>query len=361
MKRLLFPALFVFIGWWLYPEVVPAQGGFVTRRFFVDVRANENRTFDVTETITVDFFKKRHGIFRDIPYIFGKVRIDSIEVEGEPFRLESENDNGQNIVRIRIGEEETTVYGLKTYRIKYTIAVLSDETPDYDFINLDLLPSYWKTSVDSVRCTLILPKTVDWTKASYFSGKSGSEELSGKFHIEAAGNRLLVTAAGVDEHEGFTVWCLLPEGYWQGMEDNSWVDILLILVLLLVPSCIFVLWFFKGRDPEVVPTVEIYPPDNMSPVDAGYMLSGKADSRDFLSLIIYFANKGYLSIKEFPKGDSYYIESCHGWICGRKTILSTFSTFFFPMMQRNSIRVKIPKPHFNLLRDFDICIWHKVI
>lgn len=278
-----------------------AQGGFDTRRFDVDVQAHENCTFDVTETIQVDFFEERHGIFRDIPYVYGKMRIENVRVAGAPFSLSSEGDNDTEVLRIRIGEKATTVYGPKTYRISYTIVVLPQRGKNHDFLHLDLLPPFWQTPIDSLRLMLTMPKPLDWSRAEFFSGSFGSDKLNEKFHLKTTDRSLVVTAADIDAAQGFTVWCDLPEGYWQGMQDNSWVNGLLIALLVLIPLIMALLWYFKGRDPMVVQTVEFYPPDGLGPLDAIYLLSGKADSKDFLSLIVYFAHKGYLSIEEVAK------------------------------------------------------------
>lgn len=64
---------------------------------------------------------------------------------------------------------------------------------------------------------------------------------------------------------------------------------------------LLLLWFLFGRDPHIVPTVEFYPPQGMTPAEVGYVLDGTADKKDLISLILYFAEKGYLTIEQTNK------------------------------------------------------------
>ena len=59
-----------------------------------------------------------------------------------------------------------------------------------------------------------------------------------------------------------------------------------------------VLWVFMGRKKQIFPTVEFYPPQGLTSADVGYLIYGRVDLFDITSLIIYWADKGYLSITE---------------------------------------------------------------
>lgn len=58
------------------------------------------------------------------------------------------------------------------------------------------------------------------------------------------------------------------------------------------------LFYFFGRDPKIVQTVEFYPPEGITPAEAGYIIDGIVNKEDLVSMVIYFADKGYLSIEE---------------------------------------------------------------
>jgi hypothetical protein len=53
----------------LIPGKVSANaGGYTTSAYNVDVKVNTDHSYDVTETIDVNFTEPRHGIYRYIPY-----------------------------------------------------------------------------------------------------------------------------------------------------------------------------------------------------------------------------------------------------------------------------------------------------
>jgi uncharacterized membrane protein YgcG len=59
------------------------------------------------------------------------------------------------------------------------------------------------------------------------------------------------------------------------------------------------LMFFKyGKDDRPVVSVEFDPPKGMSSAQVGYIFEGIVDSKDVISLIIDWANKGFLTIDE---------------------------------------------------------------
>jgi uncharacterized membrane protein len=72
----------------------------------------------------------------------------------------------------------------------------------------------------------------------------------------------------------------------------------MMLIIIAAPLLSILLWFRFGRDPRVVRTVEFYAPEGISPAEVGYIIDGAVDSKDIVSLIIYWANGGYLTIRE---------------------------------------------------------------
>ena len=60
----------------------------------------------------------------------------------------------------------------------------------------------------------------------------------------------------------------------------------------------FGLWSKYGRGEKPVETVEFYPPEGFNSAEVGFLYNGAADASDVISLLIYLANKGYISIVE---------------------------------------------------------------
>jgi uncharacterized membrane protein len=61
--------------------------------------------------------------------------------------------------------------------------------------------------------------------------------------------------------------------------------------------CMWLLWWFRGRDRKFDAIVTLYePPSNMSPAEAGTLADGRVDVRDITATIVDLAVRGYLRI-----------------------------------------------------------------
>jgi uncharacterized membrane protein YgcG len=57
-----------------------------------------------------------------------------------------------------------------------------------------------------------------------------------------------------------------------------------------------------GLDRRIVKTVEFYPPNDLPSGEIGYLVDGKIQQRDLLSMILWWASKGCIRIEETAKG-----------------------------------------------------------
>jgi hypothetical protein len=125
------------------------------------------------------------------------------------------------------------------------------------------------------------------------------------------GNTINATlVGGLSNYEGVTLKVQLPDGYFANAKTALFSDWVLGLIVSGALLLICILLFLKfGIDPKIFPTVEFYPPDDMTPSEAGYVIDGTADNEDIISLITYWADKGYLEIKRIGKDDFELIKS----------------------------------------------------
>lgn len=281
---------------------VDALGGYETKDFLVDIKANEDNTFDVTETIVVNFTEARHGIYRDIPYKHGEVSIKNVNVYGDPHELIRETDIKRAVLRIKIGDPEQYLSGEKTYKLSYTLKLSKDDYDSFDYLYLDLLPTGWESKIAHTKIHLNLPKPIDWDGVEYFAGARGSKLKPDDFVIQQGDRDLSIEAWNIGSYEGLTIMKSLPEGYWQGIEDRSFYIYLLLAILVILPCLTAFLWFRFGRDGQYVKQVEFYPPNDLPPPDLAYLLKGDIDQNDYFSLIPYLANKGHIRVKNEEPG-----------------------------------------------------------
>lgn len=297
--------------------VYAADDSYTTNSFDVDIEVSENHVMSFDEKIVVDFFEPHHGIYRYIPIQKKFYDIADIRVQGgdydEDYEFTGENEYGTYGNEIlKIGDPYQTFTGEKAYRITYDLECTKDDDQEYDWMSVDLLPTGWQTPIKTSTVKMTMPKDVDWSTFSLYTGTAGEQlnVLEDKEHFKVEfgdDNRTLtIKAKNLPQGYGVTLQATLPEGYWRGVTSRSWMGFLAFLIPAVLALLMLTLWVANGRDPTVVKPVEFYPPDNITPAEVGYIVDGSVDNKDLSCMIIYFASKGYLEIREKKKGSKKY-------------------------------------------------------
>lgn len=309
--RILRMLIFFLLITMLMPMADPAVHGaeyYTTQAFRVTMDVRNDNSFFMTEEIHVTFTEPRHGIYRYIPLsgtaysqVDGQVveqkyqmKVDQVRVEG--YELNTYTENG-NLV-MQIGSPDYYVDGSQTYVISYRVRLFDDGISEYDSLYYNVLPFGWGTSIDSAEIRIQMPKEFDQDKAEFLVGGYGSVS-DDRIRWSVLGTSVQGTLQGpLQLGEGVTFRVVLPEGYFVGEMNNHWALALMLLLMVAVPLVSLLLFLLFGRDPRVVQTVEFYPPEGISPAEVGYIVDGMVDQKDLVSLVIYFAEKGYLTIQE---------------------------------------------------------------
>ena len=286
---------------------------YTTDSFHTTLDVKENSSMHVTEIISVDFETPGHGIFRDIwttdKCWFVKdgelietdmlYKLKNFACEGEEIKKSTETD----YVSIRIGSADVTVTGPHTYKLEYDVIMYKDSLNDMDQLYWNILPMYWQTDVEEFTYTINMPKEFDESRVEIISGAIGEGDTSRAVYT-VNGTTVEGRMDGPMTYgEGVTARIVLPEGYWKGAKsDAPWV----YGVMALIGAATFaVLTLFAryGRDPRPVRTVEFYPPDDISSAEAGYLYDKKLQRKDMISLVMWFASKGWLKIRAVENDD----------------------------------------------------------
>ncbi|QNN61100.1 DUF2207 domain-containing protein [Erysipelothrix inopinata] len=95
----------------------------------------------------------------------------------------------------------------------------------------------------------------------------------------------------------------LPKGYFTYPTFNyTWVGMIVAVVLT---AFVYFMYRRHGKEDPIVETVEFTAPEGLSSAEIGYVYRGHSKSKDVVSLIIYWASRGYLTITELDeKGDN---------------------------------------------------------
>lgn len=316
IKYLILIFTFIFSGiTWAY-----ASSDMTIIKFHSDISIYETSRIEVKEIIDVQFHQQRHGIYRDIPYIYkddlgGKVKtpfevIDVLNEKGKSWKYKTMREGGN--IRIRIGDPDKYVSGKKTYIIRYRVDNVILFFPEHDELYWNVTGNGWNASIKDVGATVTLlsKKETKEKWASCYTGFLGSKES--KCGYIPMGNSINFTSRDLNPYEGFTIaygWdkgiTKQPGGLQKliwGIKDN-WMFTLPFISFLLM----FYLWYSGGRDPRVRETISVqyeppkYKEQILNPAEVGALIDERLNMRDITASIVGLAVKGFIKIEETKK------------------------------------------------------------
>lgn len=334
MKRLLYFALVLFFLF--FPSSVSAQvSGYRIENFDSKITINKDTSITVTETISANFARSKHGIFRVIPVTYsfsGKTlntRLKDISItdeQGIPYKYEK--GRLSQSINLKIGDPDILVMGEKTYVITYRVENAIAQYGDHDELYWNVVGSEWDTSILASSVT-VTSDFADITNAKCFAGRVGTtlQDCVGEFDAKSAdfgSNSILGTG------KDFTVVLALDKNNQLAFPgtlkkiSNFILDNWAYVIALFPLGAIFFFWYKKGRDIRFVgdniyyepadktkktaglferkylPLV-YYPINGLSPSEVGTIVDERVDIADIVSEIIELARLGYLKIKVIKK------------------------------------------------------------
>lgn len=333
----IFLVLFLLLVTFSFP--IYAQENWVINNFSSDINILSSGRVQIVETIDVDFGNlQKHGIFRDIPYVYTSsggektyTEIDVLRVTDGLNTIPYETSKTESFVRIKIGDPDKLITGTQNYTISYTATGVLTSFEDHDELFWNVTGNSWPVPITQASTTVALPAG-GITKITCFEGVAGSRtNCSSTQNSQISATFKSTRPLGANE--GLTV----VVGYTKGLvpiiavsPPKDQVDKLLntpsLLVVLIIPFLGIVipliLWWKKGRDywwrrrylgdtdakHEVKPigahetvVVEYSPPENLRPAEIGTLVDEKAHTTDVTATIIDLASRGFLKIKEIEK------------------------------------------------------------
>ncbi|MEW6108718.1 MAG: DUF2207 domain-containing protein [Nitrospirota bacterium] len=313
-KFLLFTALFLFLS----PFAGSAQD-FTINDFSVNILVNQDSSFTVKETITVDFHRPRHGIYREIPYVYedslGRDIRTPTEIlsvtDGLDNKIKSRIVRSGNTLRIRIGDPDRYVKGQQRYEIFYKVENSILFFDDHDELYWNVTGNYWQARIRNVKCTVSLSgKKTGKHLAACYTGAIGSAQSACNYThsdnvVYYSSSKELLPGEGLTIAYGWDKGIVSPPTsfrrfLWLVNLEQNWVFVLPFISLIIMLN----LWLKRGRDPKTRESVTVIyePPKHnnlpLSPAEVGAMIDEKLDSRDITATIVGLAVKGYIKIEE---------------------------------------------------------------
>ncbi|MDP2918525.1 MAG: DUF2207 domain-containing protein [bacterium] len=274
-------------------------------KWLSEITVNQDSTFTVAETQTVDFQGSFTWIQRDIAIKRFK-KISEIAVYDEdgvklaPGATEISRGIGKVSVKINFEARDEK----KTWTIAYKISGGIGFFRDYDELYWNAVSEDRNVAIDVVEVLVRLPQSVsaENLKQRLFVGPAGSKDETGDFEILDHGV-LRYFGKNIAPYENFTIAAGWPKGivardFWGEFGQYFWF-------ILPVAAFIFLFnrWMKVGRDPKMKGTIVPHyaPPEGISPAEMGALIHEKFAVRDISASLVDLARRGYLKIREIEK------------------------------------------------------------
>ena len=287
--------------------VIPTSD-YVIRNFEVVASVQEDNIVAIEENI-IAYFEEgtyKHGIYRTLPLSArvgetdenGKIKYKGYHYTYEniwcnqPYVYESEN----GVLLIRAGSAYEYVDGQEvTYTFKYEINLGHDRNFSKDMFYYNLIGTGWDAKILNSSITINFPKEVTSTPVIYY-GSYGETNTSSSFNFD---KRTLTYTHNqtLNAGEGLTVKVDLEEGYFNAPRKIGAELLGLGLVVAVMLFVIFAYYKLSNKE-KLTPIVQFSPSKDITSADIGYLIDRCVDDKDLASLIIYWAQKGYLKIVE---------------------------------------------------------------
>lgn len=283
------------------PQTVLALEAFDITSYNVNMDVGLNNSYKITETIDVSFSEQRRGIIRSIPLTTnGGYRAKVSDVSVENHKAEVYSEDGYQ--KIKIGDADTFAPQNTKYVISYVYTIGYDYMDNMDELYFNIIGPQWDCNISNVSFKVNMPRTFDKDKLNFTYGATGSTENT-NLEYSVSGN----TISGklnqkLGSYEALTIALPLEEGYFsEAKKEANFADFISKFYFLILPAILvlmMLLWSKKGKSSHIIPTVEFYPPEGLTSADVGFMIDNEVNPMDITSLIIYWADKGYLTIEE---------------------------------------------------------------
>ncbi len=272
------------------------------------MKVNENHSYDITINEKVTFDSYNHGIYRTIARrgtyyreVDGKETasnysavIENVNVEsGQPFETSTDGD----AYIIQIGDPDKYVTGVQNYTYSYTYDPGDDGISSFDDVYQNIISQYLENPIEHLNVTIDMPKDFDAKNVLFFDGEYASTEATNMtFNV----NGKQITASNTREitpGQVVSVRIALPDGYFQNIRTGR--EFLPTYYIAIAASIIIaaLVYFFIGKGKKPLEPVTFYPPDGLDSAQVAYIVNNKITDETLVSLLIYFADQGWLTIE----------------------------------------------------------------
>src|SRR3989344_6633274 len=164
-----------------FHQIVRAETEIINN-FNADIAIQKDGSVFVSENIIYNFgSNQKHGIFRDIPLTAVNGPQLNIKVSGvsnevkQPYQYTTSITN--NVLRIKIGDPNVLITGIKTYIISYQVYNAIRTFNDHDELYWNVTGNQWPVAIQNANASVILPDSpMPDVRMDCFTGPQGSTQ-----------------------------------------------------------------------------------------------------------------------------------------------------------------------------------------
>ncbi len=316
-------SIFLFALALIFPVATKKQGGryaftasasstdvIAIERYDVDVTVNKDRTVAVKEKITVRFLAGGLTMFyRSLPLEGARYeKITAACAGNDEFSYYvEENPDIDGFLDINcVGAAQKG--NVWTYEISF---IMENNKDSGNGMIIDVIPFGYTVPLQNVTGAVHFPTSISQRDYKAYVGYNSEEENPAALNLRLLdeGKTLAFSTARLEVKynpafyeyvaDGVTLDFTLPEGALDSyLSTRLFTENLPLIVLFgaLVTGIAAVILLATRKKRELITTVNIKAPDNLSPLQMGKILDGTVDNEDVTSMLYYFANEGYLTI-----------------------------------------------------------------
>jgi hypothetical protein len=266
----------------------------------------------VQERITLVFDGQFQGITRTIPVEYPGpngtnytlfLNVTGVTDEnGQKLKYESHTSGDFRNLKIYVpGAEDVT----RIVEIDYTLRDAVRFFDDHDEFYWNVTGNDWPVPIAHATALVSFPGAAAGSlRAQAFTGVYGSQQTKATSDVKGS-DVSFETTDPLPMRGGLTVDVFIPKGILK--PPSSFTRAMwflgsnpIVFLPLVTLGVMFVLWWYKGRDPDpgvsVAPMYE--PPAGMTPAETGALLEDSVHPRDITCTLVDLAVRGYIKIEE---------------------------------------------------------------
>ncbi len=278
--------------------------------FSISMYVKEDGLVEISTSADIVFNQKRQGIFVTVPVKYSDYGFSAITGNTEDdnrtyyfpvskFKSNSHNyveeDRSLERVVYRLGKEGKYLTGPVRFDYSYNIQMRDLElSKGTQLFLMDLIGSKWEYPFKNIDFQIQFEKPIDGSKIEFETSERDQD-------IQFTYDEKTQTIKGsynkpTGKYNALTVYVPLENGYFKYASlDHTKLGIAIMAPLMLV--VVFLRRKYVVAHP-VITTVGFSAPHGLNSADVGYIHKGNMVSNDVVSLIIYWADKGFLNIIE---------------------------------------------------------------